>query len=152
KRKDGSDVFQRFDQDVGVGLSKFVGFGVARGDSDAQSADRAAAGDIVLRVADDNDSPAGFLAIFGTAIRAQRDVLMRGGQSGSSDIVAVEVIVAVAAEGEGVPEIVVDELSFCSFADIAREKAEGNIVAGRQCTHEAASAGKDESLMRMQGS
>src|SRR5262249_50595869 len=63
------------------------------------------------------------------------------------DIVTVKVVVAVAAKGEPVPQVVVDKFSLRSFTDVAREEAEGDVIAlGERC-HEICRAWQQESLM-----
>jgi hypothetical protein len=131
-------------------LPKFIGFRVTSGNGDAKSANRAAACDIVLRVADDDDSAIGPFAIAGEPICAPGNMIMGGSQGGGGDVVAVQMIVAIAAEEEPVPEVVVDQLSFCSFSDIAGKEAKRDIVAFGQSGYEAGRAWEHVSLVGVQ--
>ena len=54
----------------------------------------------------------------------------RGGERGGRNVVAIDVLVAEAAEREPVPELVVHELAAGRLADIAREQTEGHVAAG----------------------
>ena len=65
------------------------------------------------------------------------------GQRLAGHVVAVEVKIAVAAEGEVVVQPEVAELDLRPRPDVARQQADGHVVAARQLGQQFGDAGQD---------
>ncbi len=70
-----------------------------------------------------------------------------GGESGGCDVVAIGVLVAVAAELEPVPELVVAEFVLGGLGDVAGDQAEGCVAALGERFEERHDAGEDAAFV-----
>jgi hypothetical protein len=145
-------MLQRLHQDIGVARPKDVGRSLAGWHGHAARSDRAAAIDIVKRVADD-DHLTDFrrFAITSSGQYQTTEMQFGGCQRRRRDIAPFHVLVAKAAEREPMQESVVRQLSPGSFADIARQQAQSNIAAGRKCRQEVFHSRQHKALVRGEG-
>src|SRR3954454_23375461 len=94
--------------------------------ADAARANRAAAADVVRRVADHDDAAA-ICAGGRGAVGVFLDLLLCSLQCGGRNIAALVMVVAEAAAREPVPKVVIAKFAARPFADVSRKQADCNI-------------------------
>src|SRR3954449_7010248 len=104
---------------------------MASGHCHAACINRASATDVVQRVANDDDF-AMACPIRGCLQKIAIEMKLRRSQRRRRDVAALFVFVAESTERKPVPKIEMQKFAACSLANVARNKANGDVVPGSE--------------------